>query len=83
MNPRDKLVIRAAAVARSNRDAWDEFVSAMQAYSGYAAEACVNADPVRLQTAQGNAQMAARLLELFRNAPAEADKIEAGRVNKK
>ena len=83
MKPYELLTVRAASLARADSRAWEDFLRAFAEYSSAAATVCVNSPPDKLQTAQGSAQMTARLLELFRNAPVEADKITASYANKK
>ena len=71
-----ELILACARLARSSPGSWEQFLGAFQHYAGQSAVNCVMSPLEELPRAQGRAQMAAHLSELFRDCLLSADKIE-------
>lgn len=79
MNGDRDLILKAAELARSAPRAWNEFLGAFSAFSNQQKDNCIQSPLEQLPVAQGRAQLAARLHELFATCVQSADKIEGKR----
>lgn len=68
-------LVESALRLRSHApEAWDEFLNVLDAYTAYAADACVSAPLSELPVAQGRAQSIRALARTLRTAPQTAER---------
>jgi hypothetical protein len=75
MNDRD-LIYKAAGLARSAPQAWNDFLGALAQYTEQHRSNCISSSVENLQVAQGRAQAYTNLLRLLQDCKTTADKIE-------
>lgn len=71
----DRLALKATALSHVNKQAWDEFLDALEGYSRIVIMDCIKSPLDQLPVAQGRAQQMSQLLDKLRNAPAVAQKL--------
>lgn len=71
----DNLKIAAAALARAAPALWKEFVVAFGSHAANRTKECVQSQLAELPRAQGRAQEATSLFDLFGNAVKHADRV--------
>lgn len=75
-----ELIKKAAELARAAPSQWREFIKALDEYAAEKARGCVASPLERLQVMQGQAQQAAALVTLFKDAVVSADRIATSRA---
>lgn len=75
-NPRDELIMAAAAVARSNPTEWERFVGAFTRYSQENVVNLMQSTLEELPRSQGRAQIAAQLQGIMAECLQMAAKLE-------
>ena len=71
-----KLILKAAAIARVNPGPWQQLTEALAEYADGVTTRCVNSPAEDVHQAQGRAQQAIQLVNLFKDAVETADRIE-------
>jgi hypothetical protein len=73
------LILAAARLSRASPEGWKQFFGAFRAYADQHRDNCIQSPLTTLPVAQGRAQLAAHLQQLFADCHVSADKIEGKR----
>ena len=73
------LILSAARLARGYPEGWKQFMGSFRAYADQHRDNCIQSALPTLPVAQGRAQLAALLHQLFAECTVSADKIEGKR----
>ena len=72
----ERLILRAAQLARSNPAAWSDFVKCLEHMSDHATTQLIQSPPETLQSAQGRARAFADILKSLEDCVTRADRIQ-------
>jgi len=75
LRPDQTLALKLAAVRRAAPQEWEEMLGELRRYADARMAQCVAAPLDMLQVAQGRAQNAREMVNLFENAVKSADRI--------
>lgn len=79
MQPKDTLILKAAAIAKTHPELWRGFTTALAAYTEVHRENLIKSPLNELPVNQGRAQSLANLTTLLANSVENADKITKGK----